>query len=267
MARPVHGRHTHEMEAFLDRLDGQALRTHGIRAGVYQRAGLDRAASILDVGCGSGAVTADLTAWTSATVTAVDVEPRMARRTRRAWDGPVLAADGRALPFPDATFDAVVCHLVLMWTPHPVQVVREMARVVRPGGAVVAVMEPDYGGKVHHPENPLIDLVWKGESIRRRGGDPHAGRRLRDHFVAAGLQADVGIGNLDVATPEQDLDQWRRNRRYYRRTLQDSGFAPADIDAWEAEYLQALSDGIQLSWFPFFWAIGRRPVPGDVDRA
>ena len=128
-------------------------------------------------------------------------------------------------------------------------------------------MEPDYGGKVHFPENPLIDLVFQGEGVRRRGGDPHAGRKLRSHFVAAGLRTEVGIAAPDVLTPEQDLDVFRRNRTYYRRLLEESGRAPTEIDAWEAEYLESLSSGQQLSFLPLFYAIGRKPVPGDVDSA
>jgi SAM-dependent methyltransferase len=169
------------------------------------------------------------------------------------------------LPFPDGAFDAAACNLVLLWSPDPAQVVAEMARVVRPGGLVLASMEPDYGGKVHFPENPLIDLVFQGEGVRRRGGDPHAGRKLRSHFVAAGLRTEVGIAAPDVLTPEQDLDLFRRNRTHYRRLLAEAGFAEREIDRWEAEYLDSLSSGQQLSFLPVFYAIGRKPVPGDVD--
>ncbi|HJQ93110.1 MAG TPA: methyltransferase domain-containing protein, partial [Candidatus Thermoplasmatota archaeon] len=179
----------------------------------------------------------------------------------------VVQADGRALPFPDASFDVALCNLVLLWTPQPATLVAELARVVKPGGTVLASMEPDYGGKVHFPENPLIDLVFQGEGVRRRGGDPHAGRKLRSHFVSAGLRAEVGIAASDVLTPEQDLAVFRRNRGYYRRLLAEAGFTSAAVDAWEAEYLESLSLGLQLSFLPLFYAIGRKPVAGDIDAA
>lgn len=263
----MHGRAQHEIPAFQRRLDRQALATRAQRLPLYERAGLGRAGRVLDVGCGSGGVTADLRSL-GPEVVAVDVEPAMARRTRASLpDAAVLQADGRRLPFADGVFDAAVCNLVLLWTPEPERVVAEMARVVRPGGVVLASMEPDYGGKVHFPENPLIDLVFQGEGVRRRGGDPHAGRKLRSHFVAAGLRTEVGIAAPDVLTPEQDLDLFRRNRSYYRRLLGESGFTAPAIDAWEAEYLESLSSGQQLSFLPLFYAIGRKPVPGDVDSA
>ena len=262
----MHGRALHEVPAFQRRLDRQADATRAYRSGLYQRAGLSRAGRILDVGSGSGAVTADLAEVAPASrVVAIDADGAMAQRTRAVLpDIGVLRADGRRLPFPDASFDAAVCNLVLLWTPEPAALVAEMARVVRPGGVVLASMEPDYGGKVHYPENPLIDLVFQGEGVRRRGGDPHAGRNLRSHFVAAGLRTEVGIAP-DVLTPDQDLQVFRRNRDYYRRLLAENGFAPAAVDRWEAEYLESLSSGQQLSFLPVFHAIGRKPVPGDVD--
>lgn len=264
----MHGRALHELPAFQRRLDRQADATRVHRVGLYRRARVDQARRILDVGCGSGAVTLDLQEASSGQVIAVDVDHGMVRRSRsRLGAGAVLQADGRHLPFPDASFDVVACNLVLLWTPEPAHLVAEMARVVRPGGTVLASMEPDYGGKVHFPENPLIDLVFQGEGVRRRGGDPHAGRKVRSHFVAAGLRAEVGIAAPDVLTPEQDLDVFRRNRAYYRRLLGESGFTPEAIDAWEAEYLESLSSGQQLSFLPLFYAIGRKPVAGDIDSA
>ena len=269
----MHGRALHEVPAFQRRLDRQADATRPHRVGLYRRAGLGRLAAgarLLDLGSGSGAVTADLAdlaAPAGARVAAVDVDAAMARRTRAAEPrAAVLRGDGRRLPFADGTFDAAACNLVLLWTPEPAAVVAEMARVVRPGGVVLATMEPDYGGKVHYPENPLIDLVFQGEGVRRRGGDPHAGRKLRSHFVAAGLRTEVGIAP-DVLTPDQDLAVFRRNRGYYRRLLQENGFAAPAIDRWEAEYLESLSSGQQLSFLPVFYAIGRKPVPGDIDSA
>ena len=263
----MHGRQAHEVPAFQRRLDRQADATRAFRAPLYERAGLAQAARVLDVGCGSGAVTQDLAACTPGRLVAVDVDAAMVRRTREGLDAEVVRADGCNLPFPDGFFDVAVCNLVLLWCRDPAGLVAEMARVVRPGGTVLASMEPDYGGKVHFPENPLIDLVFQGEGVRRRGGDPHAGRKLRSHFVAAGLRAEVGIAAPDVLTPEQDLDVFRRNRSYYRRLLGESGFTAQAIDAWEAEYLESLSSGQQLSFLPLFYAIGRKPVPGDVDSA
>jgi SAM-dependent methyltransferase len=55
-------------------------------------------------------------------------------------------AGAQALPFADKTFDAVVMALVISFVPDPLQAVREMARVVRPGGMVAAYMWDIPGG-------------------------------------------------------------------------------------------------------------------------
>lgn len=259
----MHGRQAHEVPGFQRRLDRQADSTRGLRMALYDRLALHRARTVLDVGCGTGGVTLDLVeAASQAQVIAVDVDPQMVRRAARRV--PVLGADGRSLPFPDGSFDVVACNLVLMWTPEPERFVAEMARVARPGGLVLASMEPDYGGKVHWPANPLIDLVFQGEGVRRRGGDPHAGRKLRAWFTQAGLQTEVGILNQEVLTPDQDLAVFRRNRMHYRRLLAESGFAAEAIDAWEEEYLESLSAGIQLSYLPLFYAAARKPTTGPT---
>lgn len=265
----MHGRAVHEIPAFQRRLDRQAAASRDFRLPLYARAGLATAHRVLDVGCGSGGVTRDLMqAAPQASIVAIDVDSAMVQRAKDVLpQAHVLRGDGTILPFADGAFDVAVCNLVLLWSTQPQDLVAELARVVRPGGTVLASMEPDYGGKVHYPENPLIDLVFQGEGIRRRGGDPHAGRKLRSHFVAAGLRAEVGIGNPHLFTAEQDLEMYNRNRSYYGRLLAEAGFAADAIAAWEHEYEAALSAGIQLSHLPVFYAIGRKPIPGDVDRA
>ncbi len=255
----MHGRATAEVPAFQRRLDRQAAATRHLRAPVYDEAGLARARAILDVGCGSGAVSLDLEQW-GADVTAIDISLDMVQQSHRRLARGALVADGGALPFRDSTFDAAVCNLTLLWAAEPGVVVREMSRVVRPGGVVVASMEPDYGGKLHWPPNPLVDVVFQGLAVRRRGGDPHIGRRLRQLFVEADLTTVVGISNGHVPSAAEDLDNFRRHRRYYRRLLRENGFDDADIDAWEEEFLQAMEAGIELCFLPLFHAIGRKPT-------
>lgn len=262
----MHGRQAHELPAFGRRLARQADATRAIRVGLYARLGLQGARAVVDVGCGNGAVTKDLDDNVGGHVWGLDLDPVLLGKGQALRPGRALRGDGHRLPFPDGCLDAAFCHLTLMWARDPQALVRELARVVRPGGLVVAAMEPDYGGKVHWPENPLVDLVFQGDGVRRRGGDPHAGRKLRQWFTGAGLRADVGLLNPHLPTIEEDAALMRRNRRYYRRLLHEAGFAKARIDAWEAECHDALDAGVMTSYLPLFHAVARRPVPGDVDR-
>lgn len=88
--------------------------------------------SILDIGCGYGEMLADVDAkWK----TGVDINQDALREAARNNPGALFSvADVEKLPFPDATFDAVICSEVLehMDDPHPLA--REIIRVTKPGG-------------------------------------------------------------------------------------------------------------------------------------
>lgn len=247
---------------FLQRLERQAARTRPLRRPLYRLAGLRRARRVLDVGSGSGHVTRELGRGTRGRVVALDNDPKMLDASRavlaRARNVEVREGDAHELPFADNDFDLVVCNLLLMWAQRPQEVVDEMARVARPGGRVLASMEPDYGGKIHYPENPVVDQVFQGAMIERKGGDPHAGRKLRTWFVTAGLRTDVGLGNPEIPSCEEDLESYALEKTFYRRALRDARLNPRRIDAWERQYVASLRAGTQFNHLPMFYALGQK---------
>lgn len=91
---------------------------------------------VLEVGCGAGHV---LERFEGAIRTGVDLSASMLARTRRRLGDTVELSQGSAdqLPFPDGTFDVVLCTEVLEHTPDPAAVVKELVRVAGPGGRVV----------------------------------------------------------------------------------------------------------------------------------
>ena len=96
---------------------------------------------ILDVGCGDAALVVAL-AQRGALVTGVDVDPSVlsAGRARAAASGvapALMQGDIRALPFADDSFDVVLAVTVLCFVDDAARAVREMARVLRPGGRLV----------------------------------------------------------------------------------------------------------------------------------
>jgi arsenite methyltransferase len=98
----------------------------------------------LDLGFGGGVGLEMLLASGAASVTGVDRSPDMVDAARRRFDGrvQVAAASVDALPFPPAAFDRVMsCHTLYFW-PDPAAGVRELARVVAPGGRVVLAIRP-----------------------------------------------------------------------------------------------------------------------------
>src|SRR6185436_11395216 len=104
----------------------------------------------LDVGCGTGEVTARLAErYVKATLLGVDLIERhleLARSRCREFGDRVSfrSADAFALPFSDGTFDLVVCRHMLQAVPRPQEAMAEMVRVLRPGGRIHLLVE-DYG--------------------------------------------------------------------------------------------------------------------------
>jgi ubiquinone/menaquinone biosynthesis C-methylase UbiE len=105
-------------------------------------------ARVLEVGCGTGAVTRVL-AGQSSVVGVVGVDPSpvfIAKARELAAEEPAVVfeeGDGRALRFPNDDFDVVVLHTTLCHIPEPERVLGEAFRVLRPGGTL-AVCDGDY---------------------------------------------------------------------------------------------------------------------------
>jgi SAM-dependent methyltransferase len=105
-------------------------------------------ATALEIGCGTGAIARMLAGWPGvANVVGTDPSPLLLAEARRLGASiPMLSfqeADGRDLPFPDASFDVVVLHRVLSHVPGPERVLAEAYRVLRPAGRL-AVFDGDY---------------------------------------------------------------------------------------------------------------------------
>ncbi|BCK70145.1 methyltransferase domain-containing protein [Streptomyces platensis] len=187
MATYTHGQHE------------SVLRSHRWRtaqnSAAYLLGHLRPAARLLDVGCGPGTITADLAELVApGRVTAVDaaagvVESAAQVAAERGLDNIEFGtADVHALEFADDTFDVVHAHQVLQHVADPVQALREMRRVCKPGG-IVAARDGDYHGFVWYPQLPALD-EWMDlyqRCARANGGEPDAGRRLLAWARAAGF--------------------------------------------------------------------------------
>jgi len=258
-----HKRSEDELTDFIKKLDLQALETAEERIPLYLEVGLKDVDLILDVGCGSGFVTRDIAHLTKGRVIGIDGSKSLIKVSKKVLkdynSAHLFIGNGQKLPFKNNSFDIVTCNLVLMWADDPQKVVNEMMRVTKVGGSVLASLEPDYGGKIHWPENKKVDRIFAGEAIRKKGGDPHIGRKLRALFTNAGLKTRVGIGNSRIWSCEEDKKYYLHSRDFYIKVLREAGLSEKEIDLWEYEYLKSLDDGTQLNFFPQFYAIGIKP--------
>jgi SAM-dependent methyltransferase len=144
-----------------------------------------RPARVLEVGCGWGELAEWLARDTGAEVVAVDISPRMVElASERGVDARV--ADVQALPFADGAFDVAVAAWMLYHVPDLDRGIAELARVLRPGGRLVAVTN----SLLHLHE--LRELVGSGPSsltFSRETGDalltPHFARVRREDIDGA----------------------------------------------------------------------------------
>jgi SAM-dependent methyltransferase len=238
----------------------QARWTRTVRNQLYRRVNLLRAERVLDVGCGTGVITEEMAARCKGQVIGVDIDPAMiAFAQDHGGRAQYRVGDAHQLDFPDGHFDVVACHFLLMWLSDPALAVREMARVTRPGGAVLACAEPDYGGRIDYPEElPLAR--WQAQALRREGADPFVGRKLPALFAQAGLSADVGV--IPSLWDEEALwAEFEAEWALMERTL--AGMVSADeLGHYKQVDWQAIEDGQRLIFVPIFYAVGRKTNEG-----
>ena len=149
---------------------------------------------VLDAACGTGRHAAHLVER-GHQVTGVDSSPEMLAKARGRVPGSFLAADLSHLPFPDGSFDAVVCALALAHERDIGMPVGELARVARPGARLLV--------SVPHPFVTGI-LGWRAQFTRADGSRAFIPEfaHLPSAYVKAFVQ--VGLEIRDCVEPRLD---------------------------------------------------------------
>lgn len=164
---------------------------------------------VLDVGCGPGALTAELVLRLGpAAVSAVDPsEPFVAAAQERHPGVSVQRASAEQLPFEDRAFDAALAQLVVHFMADPVAGLREMARVTRAQGVVAACVWDHAGGygplSVFWDAARELDPDVEDESQRAGSREGHLG----ELFEAAGLR-EVEESALTVSVEHPSFEDW-----------------------------------------------------------
>jgi len=195
-----------------------------LSAQLAELAGIEAGQRVIDVGCGPGALTAELVRRLGANaVAAVDPSEQFVEAARTRHPGvDVQLASAEDLPFGDDEFDAALAQLVVHFMADPVAGLAEMRRVTRPAGVVAASVWDVGGGRA--PISPYwkaareLDPNLTGESDRAGAREGH----LAELFEAAGLR-EVEQAELSATTAYETFEEW-----WYPYTL---GVGPAGAHA------------------------------------
>jgi SAM-dependent methyltransferase len=241
-----------------NRFAQQAMWTAEIRHYLFKQTGMDGAQRILEIGCGTGAVLATLSKRQTH-LFGLDINGAfLSQAVAHAPGARLIQGDGHFLPFVAGKLDGVYCHFTLLWVADPLQVLSEARRLLRTGGWVIALAEPDYRGRIDYPEELAETGRLQAESLRHQGADIQLGRRLSALFHQAGLrniESGVVSGQWSAPPSQADLDlEWEVLETDLRDMLSTQELARLrriDRLAWQT--------GERLLFVPTFYAIGQAP--------
>ena len=229
---------------------------------------------LLDAGCGPGTVTAGLArAVAPGEVIGIDVAPGVLDHARAHADEEGVEnvtfreGDVYALDHPDASFDVVYANQLLQHLTDPVRAIREMGRVLRPGG-LLAVRDADYATMSPSPKFPEFE-DWNRlyhQTAYRNGAEPDAGRALPSWVRAAGF-AEIELHPNVVALDGEEARTWGRtwSQRILYSSVADQaleyGYATqADLDRLSRAWATWAESGSPFYMFAQVAVLAERPA-------
>ena len=208
--------------------------------------GLPPEASVLDVGCGTGALSESALRAGAKAIHGIDLSVDHVEHARTSLGARpntrFEVADAMALPFTERSFDAAVSGLVINFVPEPSQAVREMRRVVRPNGRVAAYVW-DYSGKMEMMRH-FWDAARKVDPTRAATLDEGlrfpvcTKKNLERLFRDADLKT-VEAGHIDQPTVFSGFDE------FWKPFLGGQGPAPAYCASLDQKTRKALREEVR----------------------
>jgi ubiquinone/menaquinone biosynthesis C-methylase UbiE len=238
------------------RYQQQAGWTRPLRQHLFAQSNADKAQRILEVGCGTGALLCEMP--TGPFTCGLDHDLTALRFAHQVTSATLLTGKAERLPFAASSFDLSFCHFLLLWLPNPFAALCEMRRVTAPGGMILALAEPDYGGRIDYPPSLSALGQLQTQALQQQGANPYIGRSLASLFQRAGLQ-QVQTGVLGgfwnhQATSSTDELEWL----VLREDLQNL-CSTTELDALQKTEQEAQQRGERLLYIPTFYALGHVP--------
>jgi ubiquinone/menaquinone biosynthesis C-methylase UbiE len=247
------------------RFSQQAEWTHALRSYLYAQVGLRGDCHVLEVGCGTGALTHDFDRREHITYLGIDLNfERLAFASARDNAGYYVDGNACSLPFASGSFDFVLSHYLFLWLSEPVKALQEMTRVVRPGGSVLALAEPDYGSRMDAPASLIPLGKAQTQALIQQGANPLAARLLPEFFSKVGLK-NIHFGASGFERQVGDLPaghplEWQLLEEDLGDTL-----SQAEMDRYRALDRKSWLEGSRVLWVPTFYAYGTKTLYSEVN--
>ncbi len=241
----------------------QAQWTRALRLYFFDLLQISGQEKILDIGCGTGALLPDLESLSPAEVYGADIlEGHLLQAQRTCRTCSLLCADVHHLPLSSQIFDIVLSHYFLMWVGDPANALKEMCRITKPGGYIVAFAEPDYGGRIDFPPEFIKLRDYQISSLLKSGADPRMGRKLQNLFHTLRLEEiHIGVyeGSWDSMPSREEIEsEWLVLEEDLAGILK-----PAELRELKKHDQAAWKNGSRLIYVPTFYAWGR--VPQNIE--
>lgn len=239
----------------------QAQWTHELRKYIFKRLRLTANERILEIGSGTGAILSELYGTTPTQIFGLDINLPYLRFSRKILTtAHLIQGNGFRLPFRGASFYVTYCHYLLLWIKDPAAILSEMVRVTKPGGWVLALAEPDYGGRIDYPQELEILGRWQASCLSQEGANIEAGRQLSALFYQTGLhEVEVGVFGARWSAPLTD-QAWESEWQMLTYDLSLANPPLVEIDSLrkmqEIDRL-AWANGQRILFVPTFYACGR----------
>ena len=232
----------------------QAVWTKALRLSLYRKVQLAGTKNILELGAGSGVILSEISERTDAWLCGIDRDMGAAAFAKRQnQKNEIETARAEELPFKDRSFDLIVTHYFWLWQKDPEAVLSEARRVLKKGGHLVSLCEPDYMSRIDEPTELGVIRGFLIEALVKQGADPGLACKLENLMTKAGFKTEAGR--------QEGCWDWREYRQQFDREWefigQLCGFGKR-LEALKQKDLQAVAERKRKMCMPVRWVVGTK---------
>jgi len=227
---------------------------------------IDDAKAVLDIGCGTGVAARAIARRPgfSGRVVGIDLSGALARRVAELAADEGLggrvefrSGDSRNLELADGGFDAVVAHTLLSHVEDPFAVVKECARVTRPGG-MIGLFDGDYASITFGHADPAEGKAYDEAVVSGVVTSPRVMRQMPRLLQAASLQLVASFPYVVAEVGKADF--WASAIESFRRLVPKSGaLTEQAANAWAETLLTDSAAGVFFGASNYYGYVARRP--------